>query len=92
MSVVTMGATLSNPAMLNEQELRAALERANSELLAKDLEIHQLHIVIASNGNVIANLCELYLAKRFGDFTNEVERITEIYSKMKAAIAARKVH
>lgn len=90
--MTTTMVSVSNPAALNEEQLRAELERKNAELIQLTTRLHTLEIHASSSSKLVGNLCELQLAGRFLDLHTELERMAGIYKQMKAAIAARKTH
>ena len=74
-------------------ELRMALDQANSELLSQALRINDLQLISTRLAKIIARVCELHLAGGWVELNAELERLATNYQQQKAVLCAvRKVH
>ncbi|QIH08949.1 MULTISPECIES: hypothetical protein [unclassified Pseudomonas] len=95
MSEVTVHAcsTQCNPDLLDEQEVRAELKRANGELFAKDLLIIELKQQAGALDRILISLARLQLAGNYSALRSEIQRLAAHYQQQQAAQrAARQVH
>lgn len=92
MTTVTLGTTLTNPAGLNEQQLREALERANQDLICRDLEVAQLRHQLYEHSLVMSQICNAVLQRNAPTLNAILSQLATSYKDQQAAIAARKVH
>lgn len=85
--------SIANPGALSADELRAALTRANDDLMGYALRVDELTVLNQHLGGVLANLFEMQLQGRFADLNDELERLAGHYQQQKAAqAAAGRVH
>ncbi|MDZ7888954.1 MAG: hypothetical protein U5M72_06810 [Pseudomonas sp.] len=86
-------ATMSNPDLLSDAELRVALDRANADIFRQAMRINDLELIGSSLAKTLAKVCELHLAGGVVELNAEIERLAAHYQHQKTVMsAARKVH
>lgn len=91
--VVHQFSTLVNAEKLSPEQLRAEVTRMGDELFLKDCQLAQQKEWLQKLHRMLANVCELRLANRWGDLHAEIDRMAEHYkSTLASAQAERKVH
>lgn len=82
-----------NADKLSTAQLRAEVKRMGDELLIKDCQLAQQKEWLHKLHRMLATVCELRLANRWGDLHAEIDRMADHYkSTLASAQAERKVH
>lgn len=91
--VVHQFSTLVNADKLSPEQLRVEVKRMGEELFAKDCQLAQQKEWLHKLHRMLATVCELRLANRYGDLHAEIDRMAEHYkATLASAQAERKVH